>query len=178
MFGKGAMMAEEKNRTSAKPKRKTLKLWSRLQVRMTISYVVVSVVSALVLELLLIVFFYVVLTPFIDQNFQDEARRTAQSYAQEAASQGGGVALNPHSTFQPGQPFSLVSPGGNVSYQGPGSEANSNAQQTGEFVLLLTPGGQILASSDPAHYPISTPVAQLLPQQQQFIHGALEAKSR
>src|SRR5437667_8140537 len=159
------MKAKEKNRKSAERKRKTLKLWSRLQVRMTISYVVVSVVSALVIELLLIVLFLVVLSPLIDQAAQDSARQTAQSYALEAASQGGGVALNPHSTFQPGQPFSLVLPGENVSHQEPYSGANSNAQQMGEFVLLLTPSGQILASSYPTHYPISTSVAQWLPEQ-------------
>ena len=79
------MKAEEKNRKSVGRMRKTLKLWSRLQVRMTISYVVVSVVSALVIELLLIMLFVVVLTPLIDQNIQDMARQTAQSYALEAA---------------------------------------------------------------------------------------------
>src|SRR5215469_2918846 len=118
------MKAEEKNRKPAKPGRKTLKLWSRLQVRMTTSYVVVSVVSALLLELLVILFFFMVLSPFIDQNIQDTARQAAKTYAQEAASQGGGVALNPHSTFQSGQPFSLVLPGGGVSNQGPDNGAN------------------------------------------------------
>ena len=133
---------------------------------MTTSYVVVSVVSALVIELLLIVLFLVVLSPLIDQNVQDLARQTAQSYALEAASQGGGVALNPQSTFQQGQPFSFVLPEENVSHQGPYSGANSNASQMGEFELLITPSGQILASSDPTYYPISKPVAQLLPEQQ------------
>src|SRR2546421_1763775 len=149
------MKAEEKTRKSAERKRKTLKLWSRLQVRMTISYVVVSVVSALLLELLLIVLFLMVLSPLIDQNVQDTARQTAQSYALEAANQGGGVALNPHSTFQPGQPFSLVLPGGDVSQQTSYIEARSHAPQIGEFALLLTPNGQILASSYSARYPSS-----------------------
>ncbi len=170
------MKAEEKNKKSAKRKRKKVKMWSRLQVRMTTSYVVVSVVSALVIELLLIVLFLVVLTPLIDQNFQDMARKNAQSYALQAANQGGGVALNSHSTFQLGHPFSLVLPEENVSHQGPYSGANSNASQMGEFELLITPSGQILASSDPTHYPISKPVAQLLPNQQQFILNALTGR--
>src|SRR5205823_4974298 len=67
-------------------------------------------------------------------------------------------------------------PGENVSHQGPYSGANSNAQQMGEFVLLLTPSGQILASSYPTRYPISTSVAQLLPEQKQFILNALKGK--
>jgi serine phosphatase RsbU (regulator of sigma subunit) len=170
------MKAEEKNKKSAKRKRKTVKMWSRLQVRMTTSFVVVSVVSALVIELLLIVLFLVVLTPLIDQNFQDMAMKNAQSYALQAANQGSGVALNSHSTFQLGHPFSLVLPEENVSHQGPYSAANSNASQMGEFELLITPSGQILASSDPTHYPISKPVAQLLPNQQQFILNALTGR--
>jgi hypothetical protein len=38
--------------------RDALKLWERLQVRMTVSYVAVSVAIALLLELLLIMFFW------------------------------------------------------------------------------------------------------------------------
>jgi serine phosphatase RsbU (regulator of sigma subunit) len=170
------MKAEEKNKKSAKRKRKTLKLWSKLRVRMTISYVVVSVVSALVIELLLIVLFLVVITPLIDQTFQDLARQNARSYAQQAAKQGNWIALNPRSTFQLGQPFSLVLPAENVSHQGPYSGANSNASQTGEFELLITPSGQILASSDTTHYPILKPVALLLPEQHQFILNALAGR--
>src|SRR5215472_1597076 len=127
MYRKGVMKAEEKNRKPANLRQKTLKWWSRLQVRMTTSYVVVSVVSALVIELLLIVLFLVVLTPIIDQSIQDVARQYAQSFAQQAAKQGGGVALNPKSTFEPGHPFSLVLPEQNVSHQGPYSGANSNS---------------------------------------------------
>lgn len=170
------MKAEEKNRTPANLRRKTLKWWSRLQVRMTTSYVVVSVVSALVIELLLIVLFLVVFTPIIDQFVQDMARQYAQSYAIQAANQGRGVALNPQSTFQQGQRFSLVLPAQNVSHGGPYSGANSNASQVGEFALLITPNGQILASSDPANYPISKSVARLLPGQQQFILNALAGR--
>jgi serine phosphatase RsbU (regulator of sigma subunit) len=159
-----------------KRQRKTLKWWPRLQVRMTISYVGVSVVTALLIELLLFVIFLVVLSPLIDQNVQDTARRTAQSYALEAADQGGGVALNPQSTFQPSQPFSLVLPGGDVSQQTPYIEARSHAPQMGEFALLLTPNGQILASSYPARYPLSASVAHLLPEQKQLILNALAGR--
>jgi len=159
-----------------KRRRNTLKLWSRLQVHMTTSYVGVSVVTALLIELLLFVIFLVVLSPLIDQNIQDIARRTAQSYALEAADQGGGVALNQHSTFQPGQPFSLILPGGDVSQQSAYIGARSHAPQMGEFALLLTPNGQILASSSPARYPISAPVAQLLPEQKQLILNALAGR--
>ena len=154
---------------------KTLKLWSRLQVRMTISYVGVSVVTVLLLELLLFVIFLVVLSPFIDQNVQDFARQNAQSYAQEAASQGG-IALNPQTTFQSGQRFSLALPGGDVSQQGNNSGARSQATQMAEFALLLTPNGQIFASSYPSRYPTSTLATNLLPEQKQLILNALAGR--
>src|ERR1700693_3741609 len=69
---KSIMKEEEKTRKPAERKRQrnTLKMWSRLQMRMTISYVGLTVVIALLLELLLIVIFFVVLSPFIDQYFQ------------------------------------------------------------------------------------------------------------
>src|SRR5438094_805100 len=170
------MKAEEKNRKSAEPKRKTRKLWSRLQVRMTTSYVVVSVVSALLIELLLIVIFFVVISPYIDQYFQDTAKRIAQEYAKVAATQGGGVALAPNSTFQPGQPSSLVLPGEDASQQVPYVTAHSPAPQMEEFALLLAPNGKILASSYPVRYPVSTSAAQLLPEQQQLILNALTGR--
>src|SRR6266487_3090249 len=169
------MKAKEKNRKSAERKRKTLKLWSTLQVRMTTSYVVVSVVSALLIELLLIVLFFVVITPFIDQYFQNTAHRIAQEYAKFASAHGGGVALDPNSTCQPGQPSSLVLPGEDAS-EVPYVAAHSPAPQMEQFALLLAPNGQILASSYPARYPVSTPAAQLLPKQQQLILNALTGK--
>src|SRR6516164_3704057 len=96
---KVSVMIKEENTIEPirhKLQRNPLKMWSRLQVHMTTSYVGVSVITALLIELLLFVIFLVVLSPLIDQNVQDIARRTAQSYALEAAGQGRGVALNPH----------------------------------------------------------------------------------
>src|SRR6266704_4305450 len=170
------MKEEEKNRKPAERKRKTLKLWSRLQVRMTISYVVVSVVSALLIELLLIVIFFVVISPFIDECFLDTGKRITQEYAKVAAAQGGGVALDPNSTFQPGQPSSLVLSGEDASQQVPYVSAHSPAPQNDEFALLLAPNGQILASSYPVRYPVSISAAQMLPEQQQFILNVLKGR--
>ena len=128
--------------------RNTVKMWSRLQMRMTASYVGVSVVIALLVEILLIVIFFVVISQFVDQNIQGIVKKTAQDYAKVAAAQAGGVALNPHSTFKPGQSSSLVLPGEDVSEQVPYIKGSSTPQM-GEFALLLAPNGQILASSYP-----------------------------
>jgi serine phosphatase RsbU (regulator of sigma subunit) len=157
------MMAEEKNKRSAKRKRKTVKMWSRLQTRMTISYVVLSVSIALLLELLLIVIFFLVLSPFIEQYIQGVVKKAAQDYAKVAAAQGGGVALDPNSTFQPGQPSSLVLPGEDSSEVVTYSEGRSSPPQMGEFALLLAPN-------------VSTSAAQLLPEQKQLILDALAGR--
>ena len=170
------MKAEEKNRKSTKRKHKTVKMWSRLQTRMTISYVVLSVSIALLLELLLIVIFFLVLSPFIEQYFQGIVKKAAQDYAKVAAAQGGGVALDPNSTFQPGQPSSLVLPGEDNSVKVTYTEGRSSPPQLGEFALLIAPNGQILASSYPVIYPVSTSAAQLLPEQKQLILDALAGR--
>lgn len=170
------MKSEEK---SGKLKKDTLKLWSRLQIRMALSYVVVSVTIALLIELLLAVIFFTVITPLfdVDQNRLSTAEHTAEVYALEAAIQGNGIALDPHSTFQPGQPASL-NPSGDFSSNGvPYTDTQASPSQSVEFALLIAPDGRVLASSYPARYPVSTPAAQLLLPQQQLIHDALAGKA-
>ena len=171
------MKVEEKTRKPVERQRQrnTVKMWSRLQMRMTASYVGVSVVIALLVEILLIVIFFVVISQFIDQNIQGIVKKTAQDYAKVAAAQAGGVALNPHSTFKPGQSSSLVLPGEDVSEQVPYIKGSSTPQM-GEFALLLAPNGQILASSYPVRYPVSASAAHLLPDQKQLILNALSGR--
>jgi len=146
-----------------------LKSWSKLRVQMTISYVGVSVVSALLVELLLaMIFFFVLLRlPFADQNMIDTANQAAQNYAWEAAVQAGGTALDPRTTFQPGQASSLTLPAANKNFD----------PKTVALALLIAPNGQVLASSDPVHFPISSSAAQKLPAQAQIIRNALAGKS-
>lgn len=174
------MKSEEIARKAMKPNRRSdkLKKWSKLQVRMTISYVGVSVVTALLVELLIGLLFFVVLArfPFADQGSVDTAKRTAQIYALEAAVQSGGTSLDPHSTFQPGQPSSIVLPGGDSSLTVPYTGTTSPTTQPVQFALLIAPNGQILASSYPALYPPSKPVAQLLSKQAPLILNALTGK--
>ena len=145
------------------------KVWSKLSVRMTISYVIVSVVSALLVEVILaLIFFFVILRlPFIDQGTLDSASGAAQYYALEAALQSDGNALNPASTFQPGQPDSLTLP----------PAISTNNPKSGMFALLIAPNGQVIASSDSVHYPVATQAVRLLPGQAQIIRTALAGKT-
>ena len=88
------------------------KRWG-LQQRMTLSYVGVSVATALLVELLVLaIYFFVILRlPFMEQNTLNTAQHIARIYALEAAVRANGVNLDPRSTFQPGAPSSLVLPG-------------------------------------------------------------------
>ena len=150
-------------------KGKKIKSWSKLRVRMTISYVVVSVVSALLVELLLaMIFFFVILRlPFVDQSTMDSANNAAQFYALEAAVQANGNTLNPASTFQQGQPYSLTLP----------PAVTTNNPKTGIIALLIAPNGQVLASSDTSRFPIASQAAHLLSGQAQLIRDALAGKA-
>ena len=162
------MESQEIVKKSGRRQRREKKAWSKLRLRMTISYVVVSVVSALLVELLLASLFFLVILrlPFVDSATLSSAKSTAQLYALEAAVQSGGNALDPRSTFQPGQPASLTLP-----------EADTAVDpKLIAFVLLVAPNGQVLASSDPAHYPISKPATQLLPTHAQMVRDALAGK--
>ncbi len=154
-------------------KRDKLRLWSRLQARMTLSFVMVSVATALFLELLLILAFVLVVArlPFVDTGIIEVANSDAQVYALEASVQAAGDALDPGTTFSAGQPTSLAYPDEVVS--------NSNNNQPIAFALLVTPQGQVLASSDPAHHPVSQPVSRVLPnpQQAKIVRDALSGKA-
>jgi serine phosphatase RsbU (regulator of sigma subunit) len=150
-----------------------------LQLRMTTSYVAVSVASALLLELLVVGIWFLVISrlPIAEQNTRNAAERTARIYALQAAVQANGDALNPRSTFQPGQLTSLILPGADSSETVPYTTARSSSSQAPEFALLIAPNGQIVASSYPALYPPSTSAASLLPGQAQLIRNALAGKA-
>lgn len=162
-----------------------LKPWSRLRVRMTISYLGVAVFTALLLELLFGVVIVGALTrsPLVDNISLFIAKRPAEVYALEAAVQAGEGTLDPHATFQPGQPSSLtlredpLDPFGSVPY----IDIHSSPPQKGElieFALLIAPNRQVLASSYPARYPVSTSIAHILsPRQTQLILNALAGKA-
>lgn len=150
--------------------------WSRLQVRMAFSYVAVSVAIALIVELLILIIFYVVIVrlPFVDQGSTDAANSVAQIYALEASVQGSGTALNPRTTFQPGQPYSLSAPATFPSGNGNNSLTLS---QVAAVALLIAPNGQVLASSNPSRYPVGANAAQLLPDYAVIIQNALAGKA-
>ncbi|GHO81768.1 hypothetical protein KSD_95390 [Ktedonobacter sp. SOSP1-85] len=157
--------------------------WSGLSLRMTLSYIMISVSAVLLLELLagLVVFWLRVYGPFDDQENLSKARRMAQFYAMAASIQGGGVQLNPHSTFLPGQPASLIGDQEQASDlwkdRVPSIEAASSDPQQVKFALLIGPTGRVLASSYPAHIPVATPLTHLPSPQSRLSADALAGRS-
>ena len=133
--------------------------WSGLQARMTVSYVVVTVVSVLLLEMLVLAIlalfaFSSLSAPIIDTRIKQQAVQ----YALEASLIAQGEALNPQSTFQPHRAGSLaLREDGfeptmfSIQY----SSLRYPDTQQKAFVLLIGPNGQIVASSYPARYPLA-----------------------
>ncbi len=162
-----------------------VKKWSGLQARMTLSFVVVTVATMLLLELMFIVGFFVIsslatVSPFLKEYSLNAAKQNAQLYALEAAGLAKGNAFDPGITFQPGQPASIIlsaqDHSGAPSYIDP--HANSQSSSQGDvFVLLITPDSHVLASSYPARYPVSVSVDQVLPNQRTLIRNALAGRS-
>ncbi|HKV57069.1 MAG TPA: hypothetical protein VJO32_02270, partial [Ktedonobacteraceae bacterium] len=70
------MESQEIVKKSGRRQRREKKAWSKLRLRMTISYVVVSVVSALLVELLLASLFFLVILrlPFVDSATLSSAK--------------------------------------------------------------------------------------------------------
>jgi serine phosphatase RsbU (regulator of sigma subunit) len=146
---------------------------------MTVSYALTTVAAVLVLEILFFTTIWAVLTfsPLAESGSLAEATQAAKLYALAAAAQAGGAALDPRTTFEPGQPSSIALSKDYFSGQNQGSiqylNTRSPAMQDAAFALLITPDGRVLASSYPARYPLGTPVAQLLPNRSQLVMKAL-----
>ena len=152
-----------------------------LQTRMALSYLWVTVVLVVLLELLGVMILAVAAYTNIASPAELLlARQTAEKYALLAAVQGRGAALDPQATFLPGQPGSLVLPG---ERDKPGWE-NLQVPYTGvrdsqpdAFALLIAPDGAVLASSYPQRYPGNRLAATLLPSRANVIAGALRGIS-
>src|SRR5437588_12905894 len=88
--------------------------WSRLQTRMTFSYLGVTVFIVLLSELLILLVIVSGLTQsrLLDKVVLTTTRHPAQVYALEAAAQTSRATLDARTTCQPGHPASLGLPGG------------------------------------------------------------------
>ena len=174
------MKSEERAQKSMRRnlKRDVVKKRSGLQLRVTISYALTTLVAVLFIEILVgtILFTLLKFSPLADSDSIAGARQTAKLYALAAAAEAGGTVLDPHTTFESGQPSSIAlsneyfsSIAGDIQY----INTRSSDTQNTAFALLITPDGHVLASSYPARYPVSTLVAQLLPSRSHLIMKAM-----
>src|SRR5438876_3986758 len=170
----------------SRDKGSTLKIWSRLRVHMTVSYIGVTLVIVLLLEFLLflLLYFAVVGSPLTDTIAASMTRNTAQAYGLEATLQEKGAALNPSITFQLGQAASIAPTGADqplwfpyYNNQVPYVTTRTFPFKVEAFALLIGPDGSVLASSYPAVYPPATLAAQELPQRVTAIRRALAGQS-
>ena len=153
----------------------SLSWWSGLQAHMTISYVGVTVISVLLLEMLVLVilasFTYLSLSnPLLEAGIKQKAVQ----YALAASLQAQGESLNPQSTFQPRQVDSLQEnasedPAFNIPY----TTTSYPATHQVAFALLIGSNGRIAASSYPTRYAPGTPITTMLPDRENGITLAL-----
>jgi serine phosphatase RsbU (regulator of sigma subunit) len=151
--------------------------WSRLHVRMTISYLVVATSTALLLELAVVIGLFLAVSALLTKAVPIMTRNAARVYAVQAALQASNTGLDPRTTFQPGQPASIALSGSDdtgeipfidnqVPYLDPHAPPpvhdHSAPIELSGFALLVTPNGHVLASSDPAHEQPSKSVTDLL----------------
>ena len=160
-----------------------------LQARMTFSYVWVTALFVLLLELLASFLFILFINFQMDTSDFALEERIGVQYAYAAALQSDGLVLNPRSTFLPGQPYSLAPPGGRV----PGENARRTfglinltipyvternpAQPPLAIALLISHDGRVVASSYPTRYPADTPFSHLLPHRSVAVAQALRGVS-
>ncbi len=157
--------------------------WRGLQARMTFSYVWVTVTAVFLLELLIVsLLAFVIGMIYTNIVFPQLAGQVARQYAFAAALQANGAALNPQSTFRPGQAASLLpmpDAGGSlllpraVAATIPYRSARLPDTEPLEFGLLIAPNGAILTSSYPGRFPDQTPASASLPGQRNAITHAL-----
>ena len=160
-----------------------------LQARMTFSYVWVTALFVILVEILAGLLSLILINQQLDTSDIALAERVAIQYAYAASLQSDGLVLNPRSTFQPGQPYSLVSLGQRV----PGENARRTngllnqtipyvsernpAQPPDALVMLIAPDGRITASSFPARYPAGALFSSLRPRQTVAVAQAMRGVS-
>jgi two-component system, NarL family, sensor histidine kinase LiaS len=158
--------------------------WPSLRARMTISYVVVTVGTVFTFLLLIVlasgaISAFVSASNTVSSDFLTAIQRQAQTYAMVAAYQARSDALDPQTSFIPGQAHSIAV----------ANPDNQNSEIFARYIattspdpsavviaLLVTPDGRTLASSYPSRYAPGTAVSSLAPVQTRAIAQALAGR--
>ncbi|HKV57944.1 MAG TPA: ATP-binding protein [Ktedonobacteraceae bacterium] len=157
---------------------------SGLRRHMTISYMTVTL-GSVVSFLLLVTLTTGVLAAFFSDSqgnsaFLRDIQQQAQAYALVAALQGQGTALDPRTSFMPGQVHTIALPGQENQVYNVFAPYISTATPDTTSVtvaLLIAPDGRLVASSYPSRYPVGMAVVALLPEQRRAIGQALAGQA-
>jgi signal transduction histidine kinase len=154
-----------------------------LQARMTFSYVWISFISVLLLEILVsIILTIATFTVLTDLASRAEVRRGANEYASAVAGEVRGTQLDPHTAYAISKPQLL--PINQTTYDSgvpaPGdftviptvSMQNAEHKEV-PFIVLLAPDGRIVDSSFPQRYSIDQSIFHLLPDRAHVIADVL-----
>ncbi len=154
--------------------------WSGLQARMTISYVMVTIVPVLLLELALSAFLAFFLLKS-GAGIVPKLHQTAQQYAQAVTAKVKDGTLNSHTTISLGDSGARATPGESITSDKavvvPYINGSQKELQAFTFALLVTPNKRIFATSYPTLYPVGTNVTNLLPNRIDSIATALSGTS-
>jgi two-component system, NarL family, sensor histidine kinase LiaS len=154
-----------------------------LQARMTFSYVWISFISVLLLEILVsIILVIATFTIFTDLASRAEARRGANEYAQAVAGEVRGTKLDPHTAYAISKPQLL--PTNQTTYDSgmpvpndftviPTVNSSDGGRGEAPFIVLLAPDGRIIDSSFPQRYGIGQSIFRLLPDRAHVIADVL-----
>ncbi len=151
--------------------------WAGLQARMTISYVMVTVVAVLMLELVLFAFLalYVVKG---GGGIVSKLRQTAQQYTQTVSAKVKNGTLDKHSVITLGDAGATITPGESITSDKvvvvPYINGKQVEPQAFTFALLIAPDKRIFATSYPKRYPIGASSGELLSNRVKVIEDALK----
>ena len=152
--------------------------WSGLQAHMTISYVLVTVLPVLILELAVFAFlaFYILKS---GGGIVAKLSLTAQQYAQMVSAKVKDGTLNTtHSTIQLGDHGATATLGETITNDKvvvvPYINGSQVEPQAFTFALLITPDKHIFVTSYPKRYPTRASIADLLPDRVGSIENALD----
>jgi serine phosphatase RsbU (regulator of sigma subunit) len=149
---------------------------------MAVSYVAVTLVIVLLLETVVVAVGFLVITrsPVAGYWAMQNAGQAAKVLALQAAVEAHGPALNPDTTFEPGQAATLSIQTEDdppelswFSLSLPYVPAGSTAPNQTAVALVIDPNGQVLASSHPDRYPPATEFAEAMPEGLPLLRDAL-----
>ncbi len=155
--------------------------WSGLQARMTISYVMVTIVAVLLLELALFAFlaFYILKS---GGGIVPKLHQTAQQYAQSVAAKvKDGTLDTTHPAISLGDHGATATAGESITSDKavvvPYLNGKQVEPQAFTFALLIAPDKHIVATSYPKRYPVGGDTTDLLTNRVQAIETALDGAS-